>query len=77
MLFSTTTLHLTHTGAAAGALMCGMTRADALAAGHRMGHVPYSNLSQFFKRPELCPACKKVWNAAGRPARNTAPKEMK
>src|SRR5262245_56165172 len=58
-------LHLTLTGPDAGTPFCGVNKAQARERGDTFAHVPYSNLDVFFARPEMCPACKAAWDAAG------------
>lgn len=59
------TIHLTLTGYAAGTPFCNVNKEAALAAGDTFAHVPYSNLDKFFALPNICPACKAEWDAAG------------
>ena len=66
----TTTHHLTHTGYYAGTPFCGCDKAARAEAGDTFSHVPYGSTAQvaaFLARPEICPACKAEWDAAGEP----------
>lgn len=60
-------VHLTLTGYAAGTPFCdsGMDKEAARANGATFAHVPYSNAAAFLARPDICPACKAEWDAAG------------
>lgn len=59
------TIHLTLTGPEAGRPFCGINKLAAREQGHTFSHVPYSNVNAFLARPEICPACKAEWDAAG------------
>lgn len=56
--------HATHTGYLAGTPFCGCNKTERLAAGDTFSHVPYSNIEEFWARPDICPACKAEWDAA-------------
>lgn len=57
--------HLTATGPYAGQPFCPVNKAEALARGEIFMHIPYSHLTEFFQRTDLCPACRAEWDAAG------------
>lgn len=54
-------IHLTHTGPYAGLPFCGCNKAERRKAGDTFAHVPYTQPEVFLARPDICPACKKVW----------------
>lgn len=60
-----TVTHLTMTGYGAGTPFCGCDKAARREAGDTFAHVPYTNAEAFLARPEICPACKAEWDAAG------------
>lgn len=58
-------IHLTMTGYYAGRPFCDVDKETARAAGAQFSHVPYTNAAIFLARPDICPACKAEWDAAG------------
>jgi len=60
-------IHLTLTGPDAGTPFCGVHKPTARAQGDSFAHVPYTNADTFLARPDICPACKAEWDAAGEP----------
>lgn len=58
-------IHLTLTGPAAGTPFCGCNKAEARSKGDTFAHVPYTDAETFLARPDICPACKAEWDAAG------------
>lgn len=60
-------IHLTHTGYLAGTPFCGCDKALARAAGDVFAHVPYTGAEVFLARPEMCHACRLVWQEAAEP----------
>lgn len=59
------TIHITFTGYEAGRPYCDCNKAERLEAGDTFVHMPYSHVEEFLARPEICPACKAEWDAAG------------
>jgi len=59
-----TIIHLTHTGAIAGRPFCGCSKETERTKGATFAHVPYSNISAFLSRPDICQACKAEWDGA-------------
>jgi hypothetical protein len=59
------TIHLTLTGYDAGMPFCGCDKNAEKASWAAFQHVPYSHVAEFMARPEICPACKAEWDAAG------------
>ena len=57
------TIHLTLTGPDAGTPFCGCNKAERLAVGDTFAHVPYSHITEFLARPDICATCKAIWDA--------------
>jgi hypothetical protein len=54
--------HITLTsGNFAGTVLCGISRERAIASGHKLAHVPYSNSDKWFSTQNICPQCRSMW----------------